>query len=86
MVMAVIGITAGSGFATTGIRLVMIRMIDRALTLFPTISPTLFVDDLAAAVCVHLPSMPSSKWEDSSSTLLTLSRVPSRPYLPLNPT
>ena len=45
------GIVAGSGFATTEMRLVMIRVIDRALTLFPTITPTLFVDDLAAAVC-----------------------------------
>ena len=51
MVMAVTGITAGSGFATTEMRLVMIRVIDRALALFPTISPTLFVDDRAAAVC-----------------------------------
>jgi len=31
-------------------RLVMIRAIDRAHTLFPTITPTLFVDDLAAEV------------------------------------
>ena len=49
---AITGITAGSGFATTEMRLVMIRVIDRALTLYPTITPTLFVDDLAAAVCV----------------------------------
>ena len=51
VVTAVTGITAGSGFATTEMRLVLIRVIDRALTLFPTITPTLFVDDLAAAVC-----------------------------------
>lgn len=51
VVMAVTGITAGSGFATTELRLVMVRVIDRALTLFPTITPTLFVDDLAAEVC-----------------------------------
>lgn len=43
MVMAVTGITAGSGFDTTEMRLVMIRVIGRALSLFPTISPTLFV-------------------------------------------
>ena len=48
---AINGITAGSGFATIEMRLVMIRVIDRALTLYPTITPTLFVDDLAAAVC-----------------------------------
>ena len=48
---ALTGITAGSGFATTEMRLVMIRVIDRALKLYPTITPTLFVDDLAADVC-----------------------------------
>ena len=51
MLMALTGITAGSGFATSEMRLVLIRVIDRALTLYPTITPTLFVDDLAAAVC-----------------------------------
>ena len=51
VVWAITGITAGSGFATTEMRLVMIRVIDRALTFSPTIKPTLFVDDLAAAVC-----------------------------------
>jgi hypothetical protein len=45
------GITAGSGFATTEMRLVMIRAVDRALTFHRTITPTLFVDDLAAEVC-----------------------------------
>ena len=40
-VQAVTGITAGSGFATSEMRLVMIRVIDRALTLYPTITPTL---------------------------------------------
>ena len=50
-VTAVTGITAGSGFATTEMRLVLIRVVDRALSLYPTITPTLFVDDLAAAVC-----------------------------------
>ena len=49
-VWAVTGITAGSGFATSEMRLVMIRAIDRGLKLFPTITPTLFVDDLAAEV------------------------------------
>ena len=50
-VTAVTGITAGSGFATTEMRLVLIRVVDRALSLYPAITPTLFVDDLAAAVC-----------------------------------
>ena len=44
------GITAGSGFATTEMRLVMIRAVDRAKRQFPTVRPTLFVDDLAASV------------------------------------
>ena len=47
------GITAGSGFATTEMRLAMIRVIDRALTLHPAVTPTLLVDDLAAAICAH---------------------------------
>ena len=49
--MATTGITAGLGFATTEMRLVMVRVIDRALKLFPTLTPTLFVDYLAAEVC-----------------------------------
>ena len=50
-VFEVTGITAGSGFATTEMRLIMIRVIDRALKLYPTITPTLFVDDLAVGLC-----------------------------------
>ena len=42
------GITAGSGFATTEMRLILIRCIDAALILYPQVTPTLFVDDLAA--------------------------------------
>ena len=45
------GITSGSGFATTEMRLVMIRAIDRALRIHPTITAVLFVDDLAADTC-----------------------------------
>ena len=47
-VVALRGITAGSGFATAEMRLIMIRAIDAALKLFPRVNPTLFVDDLAA--------------------------------------
>ena len=50
VVTAITGITAGSGFATSEMRLVMVRVIDRALKLYPAITPTLFVDDLAAEV------------------------------------
>ena len=42
------GITAGSGFATTEMRVILIRAIDSAIRLFPRVVPTLFVDDLAA--------------------------------------
>ena len=42
------GITAGSGLATTEMRVVMLRIVDRAWRNFPTVTPTLFVDDLAA--------------------------------------
>ena len=42
------GITAGSGFACAEMKVVMIRMVDRARHLYRTIVSTLFVDDLAA--------------------------------------
>ena len=41
------GIVAGSGTATTEMRLTMITIVDAALLLFPAIAPTLFVDDLS---------------------------------------
>ena len=44
------GITAGSGFATTEMRIIMLRVVDRACKLYPMVGPTLFVDDLAADV------------------------------------
>ena len=44
------GITAGSGFATTEMRLVMVRVVDRALRLHPAVFPTLFVRRLG---CGH---------------------------------
>ena len=47
-VVALRGITAGSGFATSEMRLIMIRVVDTAVRLFPRVNPTLFVDDLAA--------------------------------------
>ena len=42
------GITAGSGFATFEMRLIMIRIVDRALHWYPQVEPTLYVDDLSA--------------------------------------
>ena len=41
-------ITAGSGLATTEMKLCMLRNIIRALELHPSIIPTSFVDDIAA--------------------------------------
>ena len=47
-VIALKGIRAGSGFATSEMRLIMLRAVDTAVRLFPRVNPTLFVDDLAA--------------------------------------
>ena len=42
------GITAGSGSATTEMRLVMIRMIPKTQKAHPSVVPSCFVDDLSA--------------------------------------
>lgn len=53
-VVATRGITAGSGTATTEMRLAMIDIVvDQALDAFPAIDPTLYVDDLSAEVAGH---------------------------------
>ena len=39
-----LGITAGSGFATSEMRLLMINVVDEALQQHPSATPTLFVD------------------------------------------
>ena len=44
------GLTAGSGFATTELRVLMTGVVDTACSLNPTVTPTLFVDDLSAEV------------------------------------
>ena len=48
LVWAIRGMTAGSGFATTEMRVVMINLVERAWKAHPSVTPTLFVDDLAA--------------------------------------
>ena len=48
MIVAIRGITAGSGLATTEMRLCMLRIVEKALKLHRTVVPTLFVDDLSA--------------------------------------
>ncbi len=50
LVFAARGITAGSGLATTEMRIVLMRIVDRACALHPAVTPTLFVDDLSAEV------------------------------------
>ena len=47
LVEAIRGIVAGSGTATTEMRVVMVDIVDAALTLFLEVVATLFVDDLA---------------------------------------
>ena len=47
LVWATRGIVAGSGVATTEMRLVMVDIVDKALEVHPTVQPTLFVDDLS---------------------------------------
>ena len=47
LVVAIRGIVAGSGTATTEMRIVMVDIVDAALTFCPHVVPTLFVDDLA---------------------------------------
>ena len=48
LVVAMRGIVAGSGLATTEMRIVMIDIVDAALTQHPSVTPTLFVDDLSS--------------------------------------
>ena len=48
LLVALRGITAGSGLATTEMRLCMLRRVEKALTLHRTVVSTLFVDDLSA--------------------------------------
>ena len=48
LIIAIRGITAGSGLATTEMRIAMVRKIERALIAHPSVVPTLFVDDLSA--------------------------------------
>ena len=54
LLVAVRGITAGSGLATTEMRLCMLRKVESALVLHRTVGPTLFVDDLLAECTVPI--------------------------------
>ena len=41
------GIVAGSGLATSEMRVVMINIVEQALVTHPSVTPTVFVDDLS---------------------------------------
>ena len=56
-VQAVRGITAGSAFATTEMRLAMLSPIDHALEEHLMVSPTLFVDDVACELAAREDAM-----------------------------
>ena len=45
---AVRGITAGSGLATTELRVLMMHVVDVAYAAQPTVTPSLYVTDLSA--------------------------------------
>ncbi len=47
VVYAARGITAGSGLATTEMRILLMHIVDSACRLYPAATPTLFVDDLS---------------------------------------
>lgn len=59
------GITAGSGTATTEMRLVMIRIILRAMDAHPTGVPSCFLDDLSAEMAGPDEHIPRGNWEAS---------------------
>ena len=47
-VAAIRGITAGSGMATTELRIVLIRLVDAAMVSYPLVVFTVYVDDISA--------------------------------------
>ena len=49
VILAERGITAGSGSATTEMRLLMLDVVDAAYKVFPQVSPCVYVDDIMAA-------------------------------------
>lgn len=50
ILVALCGIAAGSGFATTEMCIVLMRVIDAALAQFPTVKPFVYVDGIATEV------------------------------------
>ena len=50
VVVAVLGITAGSGFATTEMRMLLLGVVDEAYTFWPTITLALYVDGFTIEV------------------------------------
>lgn len=61
VILAVQGIVAGSGAATTEMKLLMIDVIDKAFTVYPSIQPKVFVDDVSAEMADHDPVVVESQ-------------------------
>ena len=52
-IQAVLGITAGSGFATTELRLLLIDVVVDAMTAWPLVCTTLYVDGVTLEAPIH---------------------------------
>ncbi len=63
------GITAGSGFATTELRVIMITIVDAACIAHPCCSPTVYVDDVAIEA-VGTAAMLAVHWFAAMRTLV----------------
>ncbi len=84
LIFAMRGITAGSGLATTEMRILLIKIVDSACRLYPAVAPTLFVDDLSAEVAgtrrfilQHLVPFVLHVCDGMSAYLLEVSRAKS---------
>ena len=79
------GITAGSGFATAEMRIIMLRIVDKACKLHPMVVPTLFVDDLAADVTAPADLVVKQRGGGSSGQLPSLLTTRNRNFPRQNP-
>ena len=57
MIIATRGITAGSGFATTELRILFLDIIDQTYRLFPTLELAVYVDDITPYTYGFSPSV-----------------------------
>lgn len=51
LIVAVRGITAGSGFATTELRMLLLDVVDSSYVIFPSVSMAVYVDDITIQFC-----------------------------------